>query len=158
MAKGFRNFILWLSLPVFSLVLGGCFEYEDVEFLGMERFNLEKQSTEQVLVKLDLKINNPNTYNITIKPAVLDIYINGKYAGKTKMKDKIVLKKKTTGVYPFYLQAKTKDLMTAATSSLGAMLTGKVRLGIKGNIKAKAYGVGKKFYINEEEIISLVGQ
>ena len=89
---------------------------------------------------------------------MLDIYINGKYAGKTKMKDKIVLKKKTTGVYPFYLQAKTKDLMAAATSSLGTMLSGKVKLGIKGNIKAKAYGVGKKFYINEEETISLVGQ
>ena len=51
MVRMYRNLMIWLTIPIFSVTLSGCFDYEDVEFLGRERFNLEKQSTEQVLVK-----------------------------------------------------------------------------------------------------------
>ena len=147
---------LLIYIPIL-LLLNGCFEYEEVDFKGVQDFKLENTSSEQLLIRLDLKVDNPNTYNITIKPATLDIFVNGKFAGKTKMKEKIVLKKKTTGVYPLYLQAKTKDIMGALSGSLGSFLSGKVKVGIKGDVKAKAYGVGKKFYLNEEETVSLKG-
>jgi len=148
------NIVILLFL---AALFSGCLEYEDVDFKGVQKFGVENRTSEQILIRLDIKVDNPNTYNITIKPATLDIYINGKYAGKTKMKEKIVLQKKTTGVYPLYLQAKTKDIMSALTGSLGAMLSGKVKVGIKGNVKAKAYGIGKKFYLNEEQTVSLKG-
>lgn len=140
-----------------AVSLSGCFEYEDVDFKGVQNFSLANKTKENVLIRLDLKVNNPNSYNITIKPTTLDVFINGKNAGKTKMKDKIVLKKNTTGVYPLYLQAKTQDIMGVMTGSLGALLSGKVKVGIKGNVKAKAYGISKKFYLNEEETVSLKG-
>lgn len=147
--------IILIVITIISL--SGCFEYEDVDFKGVQNFSLEERTKENVLIRLDLKVNNPNTYNITIKPTVLDVFVNGKSAGKTKMKDKIVLKKNTTGVYPLYLQAKTKDIMGAMTGSFGSLLSGKVKVGVKGNVKAKVYGVGKKFYLNEEETVSLKG-
>jgi len=140
-----------------ATLLSGCLEYEDVDFKGVQKFGIEERTSEQILIRLDIKVDNPNTYNITIKPATLDIHINGKYAGKTKMKEKIVLKKNTTGIYPLYLQAKTKDIMGALTGSLGSILSGRVKVGIKGNVKAKAYGIGKKFYLNEEQTVSLKG-
>jgi len=152
-----KNIIPYILVILVSVSLNSCFEYEDVEFKGMQDFKLENKNTEHLLMRLDLKVDNPNAYNITIKPAILDIYVNGKYAGKTKMKEKIVLKKNTTGVYPLYLQANTKDLMNALTGSFGSLLSGKVKVGIKGDVKAKVYGVGKKFYLNEEETISLTG-
>lgn len=149
-----KNIILVLITIV---SLSSCFEYEDVDFKGIQDFSLADRTKENILIRLDLKVNNPNTYNITIKPTTLDVFINGKNAGKTKMKDKIVLKKNTTGVYPLYLQAKTKDIMGAMTGSFGSLLSGKIKIGVKGNVKAKAYGVGKKFYLNEEESVSLKG-
>ncbi len=139
------------------ITLSGCFEYEDVDFKGVQNFSLADRTKENVLIRLDLKVDNPNTYNITIKPTTLDVFINGKHAGKTKMKDKIVLKKNTTGVYPLYLQAKTQEIMGAMTGSLGSLFSGKVKVGVKGDVKAKVYGVGKKFYLNEEETVSLKG-
>ncbi len=146
-----------LLLLLVTITLNSCLEYEDVDFKGVQKFGLENRTAEQILIRLDIKVDNPNTYNITIKPSTLDIYINGKYAGKTKMKEKIVLKKKTTGVYPLYLQAKTKDIMGALTGSLGAMLSGRVKVRIKGKVKAKAYGIGKKFDLDEEQTVSLKG-
>lgn len=152
MNKIIKKIFIYTSILV---LLNSCFEYEEVDFKGVQNFKLENRTSENLLMRLDLKVNNPNTYNITIKPTTLDIYVNGKFAGKTKMKDKIVLKKQTTGVYPLYMQANTKDIMSALPMNLGALLSGKITMGIKGNVKAKAYGVGKKFYLNEEETIYL---
>lgn len=154
MSKVIKQILIYSSI---LLLLNSCFEYEDVDFKGIQDFKLENTTSEQILIRLDLKVDNPNTYNITIKPATLDIFVNGKLAGKTKMKEKIVLKKKMTGVYPLYLQAKTKDIMGALTGSIGSLLSGKVKIGIKGNVKAKVYGIGKKFYLNEEETVSIKG-
>jgi len=152
MNKIIKKILIYTSILVF---FNSCFEYEEVDFKGIQNFKLENKSAENLLMRLDIKVNNPNTYNITIKPTTLDIFVNGKFAGKTKMKDKIILKKNTTAVYPLYMQAKTKDIMNSIPVSLGALLSGKVKMGIKGNVKAKAYGVGKKFYINEEETVYL---
>lgn len=152
MIKKFNKIFFYTAILI---LLNSCFEYEEVDFKGIQNFKLENKTSENLLMRLDLKVNNPNNYSITIKPTTLDIYVNGKLAGKTKMKDKIVLKKQTTGVYPLYMQANTKDIMSALPMSLGALLSGKIKMGIKGNVKAKAYGVGKKFYINEEETVYL---
>lgn len=154
MNKIFKNSILYSAILV---LMSSCLEYEEVDFKGLQDIRLENTTSEQLLIRLDLKVDNPNTYNIIIKPAILDVYINGKFAGKTKMKEKIVLKKSTTGVYPLYLQAARKDIIGSVAGSIGTLLSGKVKVGIKGNVKAKAYGVAKKFYLNEEETVSLKG-
>jgi len=151
-----KNIILKASLFIsVAILFSGCLEYEDVDFKGIQNFKLEEKTSENLVMRLDLKVDNPNKYNITIAPSDLDIYVNGKLAGKTKMREKVVLKKETTGVYPLYMKAKTKDIMSALPMSLGSLLSGKIKLGIKGKVKAKAYGVGKKFAIDEEETVYL---
>lgn len=151
-----KHIILKISLFISVLILfSGCLEYEDVEFKGIQNFRLEEKTNENLVLRLDLKVDNPNKYNITIAPSDLDIYVNGKLAGKTRMRDKVILKKETEGVYPLYMKAKTKDIMNALPMNLGALLSGKVKLGIKGKVKAKVYGVGKKFAIDEEETVYL---
>ncbi len=75
-----KNIILVLITIV---SLSSCFEYEDVDFKGIQDFSLADRTKENILIRLDLKVNNPNTYNITIKPTTLDVFINGKNAGKT---------------------------------------------------------------------------
>lgn len=150
-----RIIIIASFISIFSL--SSCFEYEDVKFNGVKDFKLTNNKEENLLIKLDLEVYNPNKYKITIKPAILDVYVNGKYAGKTKMKDKIVLEKQKKGIYPLYLKAKTKDILGALTGSLGSFLSGKINIGIKGKVKAKVYGIGKKFDLDEEQRVSLKG-
>mgnify|MGYP005999535615 CR=1 FL=1 len=152
------KFVQKLSILLFcSLVLSSCFEYEDVNFKGMQGFNIEERTDDHILLRIDLKVDNPNKYNIKIKKSALDIYLNGKFVGKTKMKKKIVLKKKTEDVYPVYLKTSGQDILKGAMTSLGSLLGGKINIGLKGDVKASVYGVGKKFPIDEEESVSLGG-
>lgn len=143
----------WVIL--IALLFQSCFEYEDVDFKGMESYKVEEQNGDHVVVRLDLRVHNPNKYNITIKKTKLDVSINGKKIGQTEMKDDIKLKKKTEAVYPVRLKMNKGDIMRGAMSSLGGLFGGSVKVGVKGNVKAKAYGIGKKFPLEFEEPVNM---
>ena len=143
-------------ITLFSIFLfTSCFDYKEVEFKGVQNFGLEGRSEGNITVRIDLKVNNPNNYNIKIKRSSLDIFVNGVKVGKTKMKNNIVLKKNQQDVYPLYLTLSEKQLKGSALSSIGSFLKGSMKLRLKGDIKAKVYGVGKKFPIDIEEPVNL---
>ncbi len=139
-----------------SVLLTSCFDYEDVEFKGMEGFKIEDRTADNIKVRLDLRVENPNTYNIKIKKSTLDVYINGKYLGEAKMMNDIKLKKKTEDVYPIYMKTDGRKVLQTALGSLGSIFGGgNITVRIKGDIKAKVYGIGKTFPIDVEEPVSM---
>ena len=143
-------------ITLFSVIfLTSCFDYEDVDFKGVDNFGLEDRSGGNITIRLDLRVKNPNNYNIKIKKSSLDIYANGSNIGKTKMKNDIVIKKNKEDVYPLFLTLNEKDLMGSALGSLGSILTGSMKIRVKGKVKAKVYGIGKKFPIDEEQSVNL---
>ena len=135
--------------------LTSCFDYEDVEFKGVQNIGLDDRSGGTITVRIDMKVNNPNSYNIKINKSSLDVFVNGSKVGKTKMKNNIVLKKNHQDVYSLYLTLSEKELKRSALSSIGSLLTGRMKVRIKGEIKAKVYGIGKKFPIDVEEPVNL---
>ena len=135
--------------------LTSCFDYEDVEFKGVQNIGLDDRSGGTITVRIDMKVNNPNSYNIKINKSSLDVFVNGSKVGKTKMKNNIVLKKNHQDLYSLYLTLSEKELKRSALSSIGSLLTGRMKVRIKGNIKAKVYGIGKKFPIDVEEPVNL---
>ena len=143
-------------ITLFSIVfLTSCFDYEDVEFKGVQNIGLEDRSGGNITVRIDMKVNNPNNYNIKIKKSSLDVFVNGSKIGKTKIKNNIVLKKNHQEVYPLFLTLSEKELKGSALSSIGSLLRGSMKVRIKGNIKAKVYGFGKKFPIDVEQPVNL---
>ena len=138
-----------LSIFLFT----SCFEYEDVEFLGIDDYTIDKVNTEEVNITLKMKVKNPNNYNIKIKKSSFDIFLNGKELGKTKMKDDIKLAKNSTDVYEVVFESSLKELSKGIFSSLGMLLGGTSKLRIKGEVKAKAFGIGKKFDVDFTEDI-----
>ena len=148
----------FLRIEIITLIsfvfLTSCFDYEDVEFRGVQNVGLEGRSEGNITLRIDMKVNNPNNYNIKIKKSALDVYVNGSKVGRTKMKNNIVLKKNYQEVYPLYLSLSEKELKSSALSTIGSFLKGSMKVRIKGDIKAKVYGVGKKFPIDIEEPVN----
>ena len=148
----------FLRIGIITLIsfvfLTSCFDYEDVEFRGVQNVGLEGRSEGNITLRIDMKVNNPNNYNIKIKKSALDVYVNGSRVGRTKMKNNIVLKKNYQEVYPLYLSLSEKELKSSALSAIGSFLKGSMKVRIKGDIKAKVYGVGKKFPIDIEEPVN----
>ena len=146
----------WVFLAFMPLLfLQGCFDYEEVEFKGVKGVSLLDRTEDKLRIQVDVLVNNPNKFNIKVKKSILDIYLNGKYVGKTTLDNKVVVKKNSEGVYPVILKANTKEVMKAAMGSIGGLLKGKVTIGLKGKMKGSVYGISKSVEIDIEEQINI---
>ena len=145
---------LYLLLTVF---ICSCTAYKEVELIGVNYYALGDLAKETVDLTVKLEVNNPNAYNIRIKKTTLDLFLEGKEVGKAKMQKDIVLKKKTQQEYEFTIRANYKELSGAVLKSIGSLIgKNKVSIGLKGKVKAKAFGiVGKKFDLDVKESINL---
>ena len=71
-----KKLLLYVVLFVGLTSFKGCFSYEDVDFNGVSSFNVADKSLDHLVFDVGLDIENPNPYNLKIKPSELDIYIN----------------------------------------------------------------------------------
>ena len=148
---------------VHFVILGGlisllsCNAYKEVEMLGVQNYDLDNITNENVDLAITVKINNPNTYNIKIKKSTLDLYIENNKVGKAQMKEDIVLKKETNAEYTFIVTADYKELSSGVLKAApNAIFKSSIKLGAKGKVKAKAFGiVGKKFDLDLEDNINM---
>ncbi len=150
------NIIFKYGLILLSILMLSCNAYKEVEMIRVGDYSVGNMTNEKVAINLNMEVNNPNSYNIRIKKSTLDLYLEGKKVGETQMTNDIVLKKKTQAVYPFTIEANYKDIAGAAMKSVSSLFGKKeVTLGIKGRVKAKALGIGKKFDLDVQEKISM---
>jgi len=149
-----KKLLLYVVLFVGLTSFKGCFSYEDVDFNGVSSFNVPDKSLDHLVFDVGLDIENPNPYNLKIKPSELDIYINDKHAGKAKITDKITIKKKTRAVYIAKIKTNGKEVMKALGSSIKGLFTGSMKITLKGQVRGGAYGVTKKFDVNFSETVN----
>ena len=111
--------------------------------------------SENMKLEIAVLIDNSNTYNIKVKKSSLDIYLNGKYAGKTTLDEKVVIKKKSENVYYVVVNVSTKDLMKAAMGNIGGLLKGTAKVQLKGKVKGAVYGISKSVDVDMEQEVNL---
>lgn len=130
-----RKFFV-ISLIFFAVNANAEQEFKDLEFLAMENFGVTKKDG-NVYVAFDYVINNPNWFNIVIKPSSLFLKIADTDCGWVKVEEKIKVKRKTTAGYHFVLVGKQSQFVKSAFSSIWSMITGKgINFNIAGKLKA----------------------
>lgn len=135
-----------LSILLFS----SCMSYKDVQFNGISGFKVDEVNKERIAISFDANIYNPNNYNIKVKADNLDLLLSDKVIGKAKVKDNIVIKKNSTDAYRVEIETSLKSVAGGGLSSLFKLVTGgPMNIQIRGVVKAKARGLGKKFEIDE---------
>lgn len=128
-----------MLLFAFSPLAKAGFFYRDLEFKAMENFSVER-TDEDLIVRFDYVINNPNWYGIVIKPSSLFLKIAGADCGWVRIEDKIKIKRKSEDSYPFALKGDPGDFVKSAFSSIMYLLSGKpIDFNMNGKMKA---GVG----------------
>ena len=131
--------------------LGLCFPakasfwYKDLEYLAMENFKAAKGDG-KMLISFDYIINNPNWYNITLKPSVLKLTIAGSDCGEVMILDKINIKRKTKAAYAFTLVGDSSKFLKSGFSSVWTMISkGEIDFNLLGALKAGVFGLTKKW-------------
>ena len=133
--------IIFLLLFISSLSANAGFFYRDLEFIAMENFAVEKKN-DKVNISFDYVIKNPNWYGIVLKPSALKLTIAGVDCGWVSIDDKMKIKRKKKGSYPFVLSADAANFVQGGFASLWALLKGE---GIDFNLKGKL-NAGVAFY------------
>jgi hypothetical protein len=139
MKKIIFTFIIYLS----SFNVNASFWYKDIEFLSMENFQVTKGA--MYSISFDYVINNPNWYSIVIKPSHLDLTIADNDCGTVYLPEKLKIKRKTKGSYPFVITAEASKFVKSGFGSIWTMLTsGQVDFRLNGFLRAGLLGVTKK--------------
>lgn len=144
----------FLSITLVLLHLSSCQTYREVEMLGVEGYEVESFDTSGAVIKISVRVKNPNGYKIKITNSDLDLSLNGRSAGKAEIDKKIVLPKRSDMVHTFKVKANFKQLAGGFTSLIGIMTSGKAKVKVEGWVKAKALGIGRKVDVDFNESVS----
>ncbi len=141
------------------LFLSACMKYNEVSIVGVTDVKLQEVNTSNVEVAIGLRVKNPNNYKITIADADLQVYIKGVKLGNVVMKNKVVLPKKSDLTHDVIITGKPAQMSLAAIPTLiGLMGKNKsVQVQVKGEIKARAKNISKKFPVDFSDQVSLRG-
>ena len=121
------------------------FWYKELEFIDIVNFEVEK-GADKIYISFDYIINNPNWYNITIKPSLLNLKIADSDCGEVLIKDKINIKRKTKAAYKFSLLGDASKFLKSSFSSIFTLLSkGKIDFVLAGDLRAGVFGIAKKW-------------
>lgn len=132
------NVLLCLVLAV---LLAACSKPQPPQYAGYQNFRLEKISLSNPVFASDIKLYNPNKYNLQLKSANLDVYFNDKFLGHSVLDSLIVLPAKDTATFPLRMTASTKEILA---NSARLLLNPDVKIRVTGSAKAGRGG----FFIN----------
>lgn len=146
-----RTFQKLVYFLVVIFLVSSCFEYDDVDFKGVENFKMGKFEGQNISFSMDVKLDNPNKFSIKIKPSVVDVFIDEQLIGKTYLdqKVKIVKRKENSYFVPLHVELEDGILMKLMKYSL----KDKVKLRLVGKVKGSVYGISKKVKIDETKEI-----
>jgi len=145
-----------LVLLITPLILTGCFSYKDLNFDGVENFKMGKIKDGNIDFGFDVKLENPNNYNIKIKPTDLQVFLGDNELGHARLDKKLVVKKNSTASYPVVINARLLQAAGAGFSSIMELATKKsANVRIKGPVKGSVYGITRKMEVDETRSIDL---
>jgi LEA14-like dessication related protein len=148
---------LFFLLTVGSLFLFASCSYEDVEVTNFSNYSIKKANSEGFDLHLDLTINNPNRYKMTMKWAKMDVYLNNKYIGKTAIEEPLTLAKKSENQYPVVLHTTYDEAFKGNVLNLiaSAIFGSGIKLKVEGEMKGSVFLFSKKYPIEHTEKLNL---
>jgi len=154
--KNLKTIACYLSFIIISISTIGCMTYKEVEIIEVTDVSLKQFTAKGVEVEVAMQIKNPNNYNISIVDSDLELFAKGSRVGIAKVEKKITLLKKSNQIHRFIIKASLKDLGIGAIPLAMSVLGGEpIDIHIKGDIKAKAKGVGKRFPVDFKKTVKI---
>ena len=132
-------------LLLFSVLFSACTFTEKPEFLRIENLKANKVSLTNINITSDAVFFNPNDIGYEVVESNIDVFINDKLIGKAKQIETINIDRKGNFSLPLEInyspQEILKDSKDLFSSILFNVLTQKIDLTFKGNIKLQKAGI-----------------
>lgn len=129
------------------LVFGSCTRLEDLKYVDFQNVRMLSLGVQQSKVGMDIRFYNPNRQQIQMKDAMVDVYINNQFLGKTTLDSTIRIPRRDTFAIPIVLLVET---LTAGAGLLNSLGDTSVLVRFEGNAKLGKGGVFVNYPIKYE--------
>lgn len=128
----------WIAASV------GCKKPQSIQYIGLQNFDLPSVGIGKSVLAADVRFYNPNHFNMRLKEIEVDISVNDKYLGHSKLDSLIKIPKKDTFFVPVKVNVDMKSLLS---NSLMAVISNEVDVKITGRTKIGKGGIYFNFPI-----------
>ena len=136
-----------ILLLIVLFFVSACRQPKDLVYQNVQNFKLQKLGLAETAVSMDILLYNPNNYNLKLKKADVDVFINEHRLGEMTVKGHYTIAGLDTFVLPVVLNV---DLKNALPNVLQLIFNSEVNVRLKGNIKAGRHGAILSIPINYE--------
>src|ERR1700730_6686299 len=138
-----------LRYPPFILLIAliCCSKPKEPQYLDFENLRIRKAGISESVVGADLKYYNPNNFKLQLKEADMDLFVNDKYVGHSRLDTLIEIPARDTFYVPISMKLALGDLFKDA---LQLLLNPEVSLKLQGKAKLGKAGIFKTFPVNYE--------
>lgn len=133
-----------LILFIVSIFLFSSCKFKEVTIGEVKNIAINEMTKEYVAVDLFLPINNPNNFSFKVSKINLDISLNGVELGNAYKLEKVKVPANSNDTYKFTVKVKLKNMANSSMAFLGALFSNRVKLKLKGYVKANAFLIGSK--------------
>ncbi len=130
--------ILWAGV----LFLHGCVQPESPELRSIGSIDFELLSLNEVRLKSEALLYNPNKTSMVLKESDIDIELDGKKVASVNKKYDLKIKRESEFTVPIEVDVKLSDLNLNTIGTALGLLGGKGKeIHFSGKIKVKVYGM-----------------
>ena len=148
------NSLLKLSFALIVFCQFSCMTFEPVKLVRIENFNSTLKDKDPQ-VTLDLVIENPNKFGLTLTQLNTDIALSKKQISTVSLASKKRIIPKGNTPVPLHITIDSEKLKSVLPSALMAYLTGSLDVQLKGSVKVKKFIFGKRIPFTIDQKVSL---
>ncbi|MFT6167853.1 MAG: LEA14-like dessication related protein [Vicingaceae bacterium] len=151
-----RKFYKFSVVLTLLLSFSSC-TYEEVEITEIKYVKLVEFSPKGLVVESEIKIKNPNGFQLSMVDSEFDIYIKGSKLAKASVDNKIKIPKNSEEYHKVVMKSDFEDFADGALiQMLGLTLGSKeVDFKIDGYVTGKVFFIKKKVHVSHEEKVPL---
>tara|TARA_B110000503_G_C7170817_1_gene424181 strand:- start:2372 stop:2839 length:468 start_codon:yes stop_codon:yes gene_type:complete len=151
-----RKFYKFSVVLILLLSFSSC-TYEEVEITEIKYVKLIEFSQKGLVVESEIKIKNPNGFQLSMVDSEFDIYIKGSKLAKASVNNKIKIPKNSEEFHKVVMKSDFEDFAEGALiQMLGLTLVSKeVDFKVDGYVTGKVLLFKKKVHVSHEEKVPL---
>ncbi|MEQ8908324.1 MAG: LEA type 2 family protein [Vicingaceae bacterium] len=155
MRKSLYRPLIFLS---FIFALSSCVNYEEVEITDIKSLKLLELNDKELRVESEVKINNPNNFDIKVVDSEFNVKIENKDIGKSSIVSNVNLPSNSSEYHTLVFRSSFKEMKGNALMTLmGITASGNddIRFEVDGFIVGKALMMKKKVEVKHSGIVPL---
>lgn len=147
-----------IYLFVVSIILSSCVNYEEVSLSDVKSIEVLEIGNESLKIETELKLNNPNSYDIKVTKSMFDVYIKDNKIGNASITSPLTIKSNSNEYQTVKLQTifeKGQQEKLPTILAMAAFGGGGIDFKLDGFVEGKAMFIKKRIDLVHEGKVPL---